>query len=217
VKRIAIALTLVLAACSSGSGESDTSDAPILESTSPSSTATTSPSPSPSDSDGAATTTTTVVTGDARFIIGDIVFGDAGSIEVGNLGPDAGDLTGHWLAVHPFYLEMPAITLAPGRSVIVSLDENADPDLVIPAAGLIGPLNSSSGEIGLYASGAFGDPSAMVDYVLWGSTNQVRYPVAVAAGLWPEDATIVVDGSAAGLTIVDRTDPGPQGWAAKAE
>lgn len=215
MKRIAVALMLVLAACSSGSGESDTSDAPILESTSPSSTATTSPSAP--DADAAATTTTTVVTGDARFIIGGVAFGDSGSIEIGNLGPDAGNLTGYWLAVHPFYLEMPATTLAPGRSVVVSLAENADPDLVIPAAGLIGPLSSSSGEVGLYSSGAFGDPTAMVDYVLWGSTNQARYPVAVAAGLWPEDATIVVDGSATGLTIVDRTDPGPQGWVATTE
>jgi hypothetical protein len=210
VKRIAIALTLVLAACSSSSGASDTSDAPILESANPSSTATTASS-APDDTE-AATTSTTVVTGDARFIIGDVVFGDAGSIEVGNLGPDAGDLTGYWLAVHPFYLELPTTILAPGKSVVVSLAEDADPDVVIPAAGLIGPLSSSSGEIGLYASGTFGDPGAMVDYVSWGSTNQARYPVAVAAGLWPEDVTIVVDSATTGLTIVDRTEPGPQGW-----
>jgi hypothetical protein len=52
----------------------------------------------------------------------------------------------------------------------------------------------------------------MVDYLVWGSTNQVRYPVAVAAGLWPEDVVVVVDANATGLTIVDRTDSGPQGW-----
>lgn len=214
MKRIAIALTLVLAACSSGSSESDTSDAPILESTSPSSTAT--PASSIPES-GEATTSTTVVTGDARFVIGDIAFGDAGFIEVGNLGPNAGDLSGHWLAVHPYYLELPATILGPGKSLVVSLAEDADPELVIPAAGLIGPLSSSSGEVGLYASGAFGDPSAMVDYVAWGSTNQVRYPVAFVAALWPEDVAIVVDGSASGLTIVDRTAPGPQGWVPAAE
>lgn len=210
MKRIAIALTLVLAACSSGSTESDTSDAPILESTSPSATAT--PSSSVPDSGEATTTSSTVVTGDARFIIGDLTFGDAGFIEVGNLGPNAGDLTGHWLAVHPYYLELPATVLAPGKSLVISLAGDADPELVIPAAELIGPLRNASGEVALYSSGAFGDPSAIVDYVAWGSTNQVRYPVALAAALWPEDIAIVVDGSASGLTIVDRSDPGPQGW-----
>jgi hypothetical protein len=210
VKRIAIALTLVLAACSSGSSESDASDAPILESTSLSSTAT--PASSMPESGEATTTSATVVTGDAQFVIGDLAFGDAGFIEVGNLGPNAGDLSGHWLAVHPYYLELPATILGPGKSLVVSLAEDADPELVIPAAGLIGPLSSSSGEVGLYASGAFGDPSAMVDYVAWGSTNQVRYPVAFAAALWPEDVAIVVDESASGLTIVDRTESGPQGW-----
>ncbi len=210
MKRIAIALTLFLAACSNASGSSDTSDAPILESTSPSSTA--AAASSVPDGGETTTTSTTIVTGDARFIIGDVAFGDSGSIEVGNLGPDAGDLTGHWVAVHPYYLELPQTVLAPGKSLVISIDEEADPELVIPAAGLIGPLSGTSGEVGLYSSGSFGDPDAMVDYVLWGSTNQTRYPVALAAGLWPEDATIILDGSATGLTIVDRTDPGPQGW-----
>ena len=95
---------------------------------------------------------------------------------------------------------------------MVSMDVDADPELVVSAAGLLPPLNASSGEVGLYTSGDFGDPAAMADYLVWGSTNQVRYPVAVAAGLWPVDVVVVVDPSATGLTIVDRTEPGPQGW-----
>ena len=54
--------------------------------------------------------------------------------------------------------------------------------------------------------------SAMVDYLAWGSTNQVRYPVALAAGLWPEEEVVAVDANATGLALVDRTQPGPQGW-----
>jgi hypothetical protein len=210
VRRAAIAILLLVTACSGGSGDPNSDDGPILESTPPSSTATTVADSA--ESDGETTTSTTLVTGDAQFVIGDVVFGDLGSIEVGNLGPDAGDLTGHWLAVDPFYLEMPSTVLAAGRSVVVSMDVDADPDLVVAAAGLLPPLNAASGEVGLYSSGDFGNPAAMVDYLAWGSTDQVRYPVAIAAGLWPEEEVVVVDANATGLAIVDRTRPGPQGW-----
>ena len=158
------------------------------------------------------TTTTTIVTGNAKFVIGSVVFGAEGTIEVGNLGPDAGDLTGFWIAIHPYYLELPSAILAPGKALIVSLAEGADPDLVIPAAGLLPPLKSGSGEIGLYSSGDFGDPTVIIDYVEWGSTGHVRSAVAIAAGLWPEDQTIVIDGTPTGLTAGDRSEPGPQGW-----
>ena len=210
MRRTAIAIALVLAACSSGTADPDPSDGPILESTPPSSSATTAPA---STAGGEETTTsTTVVTGDAQFVIGDIAFGDTGSIAVGNLGPDAGDLTGHWVAVHPYYLEMPSTILAPGTSIVVSVDEAADPELVVAAAGLLPPLGASSGEVGLYSSGEFANPAAMIDYVAWGSTNQVRFATAVAAGLWQEEEVIAVEASTTKLVITDRSDPGPQGW-----
>ena len=210
MRRTAIAIALLLAACTSGTADSNASDGPILESTPPSSTATSTPS---STEPGEETTTsTTVIIGDARFVIGDVVFGETGSIEVGNLGPDAGDLTGHWLAVHPFYLELPSTILTSGTSVVVSVDEAADPELVVAAAGLLPALQASSGEAGLYRSGDFGDPDAMVDYVAWGSTNQVRFATAVAAGLWPEDQVVTVDETTTRLAIADRSESGPQGW-----
>ncbi len=210
MRRTAIAIALLLAACSSGTADSDTDNGPILESTPLSSTATSAPSPAESGEE--TTTSTTVVTGDARFVIGDVAFGETGSIEVGNLGPDAGDLTDHWLAVHPYYLELPSMILAPGTSVVVSVDEAADPEFVVAAAGLLPPLRASSGEVGLYRSGDFGNPDAMVDYVAWGSTDQVRFTTAVAAGLWPEDQVVTVDETTTKLAITDRSEPGPQGW-----
>lgn len=211
MRRLAIAIALLLAACSSGTADSDADNGPILESTPPSSTVTSTPSPAEPGEE--TTTSTTVVIGDAQFVIGDVVFGETGSIEVGNLGPDAGDLSSYWLAVHPYYLELPSTILAPGTSLVVSVDVAADPGLVVAAAGLLPPLGASSGEVGLYRLGDFGDPDAMVDYVAWGSTNQVRFATAVAAGLWPEDQVVVVDGSTTALAIADRSEPGPQGWA----
>ena len=210
MKRTAIAIALLLAACSTGTPDPGADDGPILESTPPSSTATTAPATA--DDGEETTTSTTVVTGDAQFVIGDVAFGDTGSIAVGNLGPDAGDLTGYWVAVHPYYLELPSTILAAGTSIVVSVDEGADPELVVAAAGLLPPLPRSSGEVGLYSSGEFANPAAMVDYVAWGSTDQVRFATAVAAGLWPEDQVITVEGSTIALIITDRSEPGPQGW-----
>lgn len=210
MKLAAIALLLVLSACTGGGASSDADGSSTLEPATPAPTTTTQ-----SDEAGTTvpdTTSTTVVTGNATFIIGSVVFGNEGTIEVGNLGPDAGDLTGFWIAIHPSYLELPSTILAPGKALIVSFAEDADPDLVIPAAGLLPTLKSSSGEIGLYSGGDFGDPGAMVDYVEWGSTGHTRSNVAIAARLWPEDQAIVTDGSTTGLTADDRSEPGPQGW-----
>lgn len=210
MKRAALALVLILSACT-GSGEvPDAGSGTALEPTTP------SPTTTVSGDDVAVTapdtTSSTIVTGNAEFVIGSVVFGESGTIEIGNLGPDAGDLTGFWIAIHPFYLEIPSTIVAPGKAIIVSTADDADPELVIPAAGLLPTLKSGSGEIGLYSSGDFGDPDAIVDYVEWGSTGHVRSSVAIEAGLWPADQTIVIEGTASGLTAVDRSEPGPQGW-----
>ncbi len=210
VKSVAIALVLVLSACTGSGTSPDSEDGPALETTTPSPTTTV-----PGDdvvTTAPDTTSSTIVTGNAKFVIGSVLFGESGTIEIGNLGPDAGDLTGYWVAIHPFYLEIPSTIIAPGKAIIVSIDEEADPELVIPAAGLLPALRSGSGEIGLYSSGGFGDPDAMVDYVEWGSTGHIRERVAIEAGLWPEDQAIVIDGTATGLTADDRSEPGPQGW-----
>ena len=210
MKRAVIALVLVLSACTNGGASSDSEDTSTLEPTTPSPTTT-----APGTDDGASvpdTTSTTIITGNAAFVIGSVVFGEEGSIEIGNLGPDTGDLSGFWIAIHPYYLEIPPTIIAPGKAIIVSIAEDADPELVIPAAGLLPALKSGSGEIGLYSSGGFGDPNAIVDYVEWGSTGHVRSNVAIEAGLWPEDQTIVIEGAATGLTADDRSEPGPQGW-----
>lgn len=210
VKIIMIAVVLVLSACTSGGTPSDAEGGSTLQPTTPSPTTTVQ-----GDVVGTTvpeTTTTTVVTGNARFVIGSIVFGESGTIEIGNLGPDAGDLTGYWIAIHPYYLEIPATIIGPGKAITVSVAAESDPELVIPAADLLPELKAGSGEIGLYLSGDFGDPDAIVDYVEWGSTGHTRSAVAIAAGLWPEDQTVVTDGSTTGLTAEDRSEPGPQGW-----
>ncbi len=210
MKHSVITLILLLTACTSAGTSSDSEGGSTLEPTTPSPT-TTLRSDNP-DTTASGSTTTTIVTGNAKFVIGSVVFGETGTIEIGNLGPDAGDLSGYWIAIHPYYLEIPSTIIAPGKAIIVSIAEESDPELVIAAAGLLPALKSGSGEIGLYSNGGFGDPAAIVDYVEWGSTGHVRSDTAIQAGLWPEDGAIVIDGTATGLTADDRSEPGPQGW-----
>ncbi|MEN8113849.1 MAG: hypothetical protein ABFS21_05630 [Actinomycetota bacterium] len=209
LKRTLLVLTLLAAACTDGGATPD--DGSAFTPTAPTSSTVATQNSGTAETTST-TTGTTIVTGRATFVLGDITFGDAATITVGNLGPDPGDLTGYWLAVHPYYLELPSTVLLPGDAIIVSIAEDADPELVVTAAELLPQLDRASGEIGLYANGDFGDPSAVIDYVEWGTTGHIRSAVAVEAGVWPEEAAITVDGSATGLVAEDRTKPGPEGW-----
>jgi len=152
------------------------------------------------------TTTPPVVTIDARFLLSTVVFGDQGWIEVINTGPQAGTIHGHWIAIHPFYLELPSTIVEVGQTVRVSLDPDADPGVVVGAAGLLPVLVAPGGEVGLYSSGNFGDPNSIVDYLEWGSGGHFRSTVAIAAGVWDENSVVPMEGSEGGLRITEGGD-----------
>ncbi|MFB3099003.1 MAG: hypothetical protein ACE1ZX_03075 [Acidimicrobiia bacterium] len=152
------------------------------------------------------TTTPPVVTIDARFLLSTVVFGDQGWIEVINTGPQAGNIHGHWIAIHPFYLELPSTIVEVGQTVRVSLDPDADLGVVVGAAGLLPVLVAPSGEVGLYSSGNFGDPNSIVDYLEWGSGGHFRSTVAIAAGVWDENSVVPMEGSEGGLRVTEGGD-----------
>lgn len=152
------------------------------------------------------TTTPPVVTIDARFLLSTVVFGDQGWIEVINTGPQAGNIHGHWIAIHPFYLELPSTIVEVGQTVRVSLDPDADLGVVVGAAGLLPVLVAPAGEVGLYSSGNFGDPNSIVDYLEWGSGGHFRSTVAIAAGIWDENSVIPMEGSEGGLRVTEGGD-----------
>ena len=152
------------------------------------------------------TTTPPVVTIDARFLLSTVVFGDQGWIEVINTGPQAGNIHGHWIAIHPFYLELPSTIVEVGQTVRVSLDPDADPGVVVGAAGLLPVLVAPGGEVGLYSSGNFGDPNSIVDYLEWGSGGHFRSTVAIAAGVWDENSVVPMEGSEGGLRVTEGGD-----------
>ncbi|MDH3731229.1 MAG: hypothetical protein OES13_08925, partial [Acidimicrobiia bacterium] len=112
--------------------------------------------------------------------ITEVVFGD--HVTISNLGSDAVSVAGLWLCNRPSYTELPTAVIAAGTS------------LDIPADAL-GNLAAGGGEVALYASNSFGDPSAMLDYVGWGSGGG-RLSVAEEAGLWPAGESVVASGTA---------------------
>ena len=150
------------------------------------------------------TTTPPVVTIDARFRLSTVVFGDQRGIDVVNTGPQAGKVHGHWIAIHPFYLELPSTIVEVGQSVRVSLNPDADPGVVVGAAGLLPVLVAPAGEVGLYSSGNFGDPNSIVDYLEWGNGGHFRSTVAIAAGIWDENSVVLMEGIEGGLRITEN-------------
>jgi hypothetical protein len=167
------------------------------------------------------TTTQPVVAVDASFAIGIVAFGDGGWIEVVNTGSQPGNVHGLWIAIHPFYLELPSTIVEVGEAVTVTLDPDADPDAaeLIHAAGLLPVLVASGGEVALYSNGNFGNPEAIVDYVEWGSGGHFRSTVAEAAGIWDAGRVVPMTGNEAGLIVGDGVPqpleadllPSPQG------
>ena len=98
---------------------------------------------------------------------------DAGMVEIANTGSEAVDLAGHWLGNHLSYMPTPSETIAPGASLMVTLD------------GL--RIEASDGELALYRSTQnFSDPAKIIRYVQWGSSGQHRSGIAVIAGIWTD-------------------------------
>ena len=185
---VVIAVVLASAACSS---RADTA--------APTPGGTGAPEPPPTE----VAATVPIVTVDASFAIGTIVFGDQGWIELVNTGPQAGNIHGHWIAIHPYYLEMPSAIVEVGQAVRVSLDPFTDSEPLVMAANLLPKLAASGGELGLYSTGSFGDPEAIVDYVEWGSGGHFRSTVAEAAGIWDETRVVPMAGNEGGLVVLN--------------
>jgi hypothetical protein len=185
MKRLLTVVALVSAACSSSATASTTTIA-------------TTTSSGTSASNGT-TTTQPVVSVEARFALGTVVFGEQGRIEVVNMGPQAANVHGEWIAIHPFYLELPSAIVEVGDHVTIGFDEVATPEALVHASGLLPAPTADGGEIGLYENGSFGDPSSIVDYVEWGESGHFRSTVAVAAGVWAEDRVVTTSGDEGGL------------------
>ncbi len=138
--------------------------------------------------------------GDAELVVSAVAFGDAGYIEVRNVGAGDASLDGYWLCQFPAY-HLISGTLGPSEAVR------------FPAAGSeFGILDDATGEVGLYRSDAFDDPAAIVAYVEWGQPNHQRSATAVEAGVWVADSAVDATGTDA-IVTTEEAPTSAAGWA----
>jgi hypothetical protein len=158
-------LALVAAAC----GDSDEGDA--APTTEAATAETGAPEPDITEEPAAAGSVTDLAITEVAF---------DGQITITNLGDGVVSVDGLWLCNRPSYLPLPTAAIAPGESLQIS-------------SGDLG-LTDSGGEVALYSSDSFGDSSAILDYVAWGSGGG-RGSVAADAGLWPAGETVATGGA----------------------
>lgn len=223
MRRLLPALLLVAAAC--GDTGTTTTSSPPATDPEPTTTVTTA-APTTTAPPSSTTTSTVPPTAEGEppagaapdFKITQVVFGEAGFIQITNIGNGVGDPGGHWLCQRPVYFELPSIELAPGQSVWVAADRN---DLqfvgnvagVVNAGGRMGSLAVASGEIALYRSNDFGSPDAIVDYVEWGTAGHGRSSVAVAAGMWPSGGFVETPEGTIAIAAAVPNANDPAEWA----
>ncbi|MFQ5555682.1 MAG: hypothetical protein ACE5GC_09990 [Acidimicrobiia bacterium] len=179
----------------------------------PSTSATTSTSPPE-------TTSTDPGSGTAAFAMAQLVFGEAPYVVIRNVGSGAGSTDGLWLCQFPDYWPLPDIELGVGEVLAVALGSGPPPEVIgvdftATAGGEVGTVGRREGELALYEAEAFGDPEAIVDYVEWGSAGHARSGVAVAAGIWVEEAFVPVPPEALALLAGGLPGGGPEGWVAE--
>ena len=102
---------------------------------------------------------------------------DNGQIELKNVGTTTIDISSYWLCNFPGYNELSTLNIICGTDLI--LDPN---ELVTVEVNF--NVDSADGELGLYNAPSYSSPTAIVDYVEWGSTGHNRSSVAVSAGIW---------------------------------
>lgn len=113
-------------------------------------------------------------------------------IEIVNRGPGAENLTNFWFCNFwkgdNLYISVANFPIVLAQSTATSLNMPAGSILVLQ--GTAGFVTDLQGELGLYATGNFGDPNDMRDYVCWGGDSNLRDDVAAAKGIW-QAATFV--------------------------
>jgi len=103
------------------------------------------------------------------------------TIEIFNQGTEEVDLTDYWLCNRPGYDRIGSLPISCGNLVLGAGELlTVTPNFTV---------NGSGDELGLYSTNVFDDPTALVDYVIWGErSGATRESVAVSAGIWtPED------------------------------
>lgn len=178
---------------------------------------------SPATTAAATTTTAAPATtqpeaaGEAKFTITSVTIDASGQgVLIQNVGSATGNLSGFALCQAPSYHTFGDIELAPGEFIAVSLGGGFSPPSgakEIITAG-VGQISAEDGELGLYSSSDFGNSSAIVGYVEWGSSGHRRSSVAVGAGIWNEGDFVATSGAISTLSADAVPSDGAEDWTA---
>ena len=114
----------------------------------------------------------------AQVVISEVFSG--GSFELRNTGNSTANISNYWICDFPDYRRIDQLTIECG-----SLNLGAGEEVVLTAPGL---HETNDSELGLYTRNNFGDATALVSYVEWGSSGHQRSGLAIGRGLWDGDA-----------------------------
>ncbi len=140
----------------------------------------------------------------AQIIINEILPPER--VELKNIGTDTVDVSNYWICNFPSYRQISdtLLTIQCGTTLM-------EPGEILTITNF-NNLSSDS-EMGLFNSANFSMPSAIIDYVEWGSPGHQRSSVAVAAGIWTTGDFVPAIG--AGMSIeYDATGDASSDWAA---
>ena len=103
-----------------------------------------------------------------------------GTFELRNTGNSTVNVSNYWICDFPDYRRLDQLTLECG-----DLNLAAGAEVVLTAPGL---HETNDSELGLYTRNSFGDASALVSYLEWGSSGHQRAGLAVGNGIWDGNA-----------------------------
>ena len=103
------------------------------------------------------------------------------------------------------YFELPDVVVESGDTVRVTVGDGEGLENVVATNATLGDLAPADGEMALFTSQEFDDPTAMIVYLEWGSTPHDLNPVAVEAGLWLEGSFAPTSATATRLFRVEES------------
>lgn len=156
-----------------------------------------------------AETTTTIrdqpVDASSFFAINEIGLGSNGYVSLTNFTDVPVRLAGLVLVQGSDYFELPDVAVEPDGTVRVAVGDGEGLENVVATDATLGELAPEDGEIALFTSQEFDDPTAIIVYLEWGSTPHELNPVAVEAGLWLEGSFAPTAATATRLFRVEES------------
>lgn len=127
---------------------------------------------------------------DTDIVINEVYYlGNSASndwIEIKNTGSSTIDVGDWWLCARFSYGRLSSMTVLSG-------DLNLGPGEIAVVQSWTN-LDNTASDLGLYTTSSFASPSAMIDFVQWGTSADVGRPdVAGAKGVWSETSPGVYD------------------------